>query len=43
MSALAAGAPRAAADRTLTGVGHNLAREAPLDFVHVIEEVSNFT
>ena len=44
MSALPAGAPRAAADRTLTGgIGHNLSQEAPLDFVHAIEEVSNFT
>ena len=30
--------------RTLTGgIGHNLPQEAPLDFVHAIEEVSNFT
>jgi pimeloyl-ACP methyl ester carboxylesterase len=30
--------------RTLAGgIGHNLPQEAPLDFVHAIEEASNFT
>ena len=29
--------------RTLTGgIGHNLPQEAPLNFVHAIEEVDNF-
>jgi hypothetical protein len=29
--------------RTLTGgIGHNLPQEAPLDFVHAIEEVDSF-
>ena len=30
------------AHRTLTGgIGHNLPQEAPLDFVHAVEEVDN--
>ena len=38
------GGPGKYLHRILTGgIGHNLPQEAPLDFVHAIEEVSNFT
>ena len=37
------GSPASTLHRTLTGgIGHNLPQEAPLDFVHAIEEVDSF-
>ena len=38
--ALAGALPRAMVP--VSGIGHNLPQEAPLDFVHAIEEVDNF-